>query len=189
MGGGLRPVFSRGPWALPCPGGGPGLPPLLPAPADSAALTAALGLDKPGPLAASTWATAAPWPQTWPLLGPCLMKLPNVRCDRFLGEDSERKPRLFPRVVVGPQIHSVPTPAAAMARAPSSRGFKLLDSIWASDPGALFLNFGDVHSGLSIRSAEVTFLFHPFGVQQGERSPHLWTQIISGSKWLADFTD
>lgn len=47
--------------------------------------------ETPGPLPGNTRVTAVPWSQTRPLLGPCLIKLPNVRCDRFLEQDSEWK--------------------------------------------------------------------------------------------------
>lgn len=50
----------------------------------SAPLTAA-----PPPAEHSGYSGA--WPQTWPLLGPCLIKLPDVKCDRSREEDSEWK--------------------------------------------------------------------------------------------------
>lgn len=66
-------------WPAPSPAAGSAGPAPLPAAVCSLR-------DKPGPLPGNTQVTVVPWPQTGPLHGPCLIKLPNSTCDRFLEE-------------------------------------------------------------------------------------------------------
>lgn len=132
IGGGLAPWFASRPApafpagrvALTYPGRASGLHLLLLVPAGSAPLTAAVpqgqaratARERSGYSCALASNAASPWP--------CLIELPNAKCDRFWEEDRVET-RADPKgLSFMPQAHLVTMTAPAISRTSSSGGFK-----------------------------------------------------------------